>query len=212
MATSAESSLRTAYWMAGAMGVGKSHLRKSSRWQEFVCCPPTSGLGSANPATEVCIDPDEIKTMLPENTQYITEDRLTAGGRLHPEASYLTDLAMWMAFECGCNFILQGSLKDASYYSQVCRTVQVDFPAYHIVIVHVQARIETILARAATREAHTHRHVPEHVIMDAHCRVPLAVLLLTPLVERVVTIWNDSLYPPDKPIEPQHPSRKPNTK
>jgi hypothetical protein len=216
-ATASDSSpfQRTACWMAGAMGVGKSHLRKSPRWREVIGCPPPSTTGdSSEPVVEVCIDPDEIKTMLPENAQYIAEDPLTAGGRLHSEASYLTDLAMWMAFECNCHFVLQGTLKDAGYYSEVCRKVQVDFPAYRIVIVHMQARIETILARAARREAQTHRHVPEHVIIDAHSRVPLAVLLLTPLVERVVTIWNDSLQPSTTPLPagPEHPSRKPKTK
>jgi predicted ABC-type ATPase len=166
--------------MAGAHGVGKGHVMR-----DLVS-------GSSGSACKVTvIDMDEIKTLLPENERLTKESPQEAGLIMHAEAAYLCDVAMYMALELGITLVLQGTLKYADYYKSVCDQVYKNYPLFQIEIIHVMARLDTILARAEHREKQTGRHVPESIIRDAYVTVPSSVEQLIPKVKMVTTIWND---------------------
>jgi len=152
---------------AGAMGAGKGH-HKAKLVQQ----------GVLDMRTMADIDPDKIKTALPENQQYILENPLTAFSRLHKESAYLAEVAMWMCFCLDLNILVDGTLKDHAWYTSLFKKVKIKYSHYWIEIIHVTANRETILKRVAQRAQQTHRHIPSDILEDSIVRTKISIAIL----------------------------------
>ena len=169
---------------AGAMGAGKS---RTIEWLSERGIFPLDNI--------VQIDPDKIKTSLPEWPGYVARDRLTAGYHTHHESGYVVEIAQEAALLAGKHCWVDGSLRDGAWYEQVLRTIKQRHPRYRVAILHVEATQEVILERVRRRGAVTGREVPEHEVLDSIERVPQAVNHLAPLADFLAVIDNSAAAP-----------------
>jgi Zeta toxin len=96
-----------------------------------------------------------------------------------------------VALEQGKNVLVDGSLRDAEWYSGYIRELREAFPKLKVAIINVTAREETVLARARQREEITGRHVPPEVIRATMEQIPTSLRILKPLVNYVATFENE---------------------
>ena len=169
---------------AGAMGAGKS---RTIDWLSERGIFPLDNI--------VQIDPDNIKTSLPEWPGYVARDRLTAGYHTHHESGYVVEIAQEAALLAGKHIWVDGSLRDGAWYEKVLRTIKQRYPRYRVAILHVEAKQEVILERVRRRGAVTGREVPEHEVLDSIERVPQAVNHLAPLADFLAVIDNSAAAP-----------------
>eukprot|EP01063_Lacrimia_lanifica_P026749 TRINITY_DN3657_c2_g1_i1.p1 TRINITY_DN3657_c2_g1~~TRINITY_DN3657_c2_g1_i1.p1 ORF type:complete len:672 (+),score=241.48 TRINITY_DN3657_c2_g1_i1:103-2118(+) len=172
---------------AGAMGAGKSY---TIRWMSDHGYFPLPDI--------VQIDPDRFKEMLPEWDGYCTRDPRVSGSKCHRESGYLVEVATEAALRLKKNVWVDGSLRDAEWYTQVFAKIKEEHPEYRIAILHVKAPLDVVLQRAESRGKVTGRFVPENEIIDSHKRVPQAVLELggSGHCNFVAHIQNDGVAPP----------------
>jgi len=164
---------------AGAMGAGKSHVAK----QLFI--------GRRRDRIIVWNDCDEIKSLLPEAEAYAKQDSATAGSRLHRESCFLSERLFWETLYRGQSTLLQGSLSsDVEWHAQFIGRIREAYPRYRIVILHVTAPLEMVIAREARRCLATKRCIPRATLDHAVQYSSTAVEQLRPLVDSVVHIDN----------------------
>ena len=90
---------------AGAMGAGKTHsLRQLASRGRF----PLHSF--------VTVDPDDIRHHLPEFSHYLKTNPERAGEWTRKEAGFVAELLTQVALEQGKNVLVDGSLRDASWY------------------------------------------------------------------------------------------------
>ena len=166
---------------AGAMGAGKSHVIRA-----------LARAGAFPLAAFVTIDPDRVKDALPEAPALVAADPARAGSLLHKESVFICEVAEHEALAASKCVLVDGSLRDAAWFSTKFKTLKKERPEYRTAIIHVTASREAVYARAAARARMTGRTVPRDVIDAALDRVPLSVQQLKPLVDYVVHITNDN--------------------
>jgi hypothetical protein len=123
---------------AGCMGAGKTHtLRELSNNDVF----------SFDLKSFVSVDPDEIRSELPEYKVYTEKDPLHAGEFTRKEAGMLVEILTEEALERGNNVLVDGSLKDAVWYKAYFEMLRQKYPRLKIGIIHVTAPVDDILLR-----------------------------------------------------------------
>lgn len=181
-----------AVWTAGAMGAGKGHTLR--RLKQAGAIFPISAF--------VAIDPDEVKSVLPDTPLYLAADLATGSGFVHKESTFVAELAENVAFIIGASLLVDGSLRDHRWYSSLFRRYAKVHPEYRLGIIHVHAPAEVVRARAASRAQQTGRVVPPHVLEGAIEEVPKSVAILSDLVEFTVTIDNGAETGPPAFVAP----------
>lgn len=167
-------------YTAGPMGVGKSRaLRRLS----------ASGVLPMDDF--VCIDPDEVKTMLPERELYLRRNKGNASTLLHKESSFICELIERLGLDLSRNLIVDGSLRDVAWYSTWFGWIRAVHPQYRIAILHVTAEPERIEERLEARAAKTDRHVPADVAAASRRAAPVSVAKLAPLADLVAVLDNN---------------------
>lgn len=170
---------------AGPMGVGKSHVL--SKLHSTGYFPLDRFLK---------IDPDVIKSKIPESAGYMEANPETAAALLHGESTQIADILFQYALSSSLDMLVDGSLRNVEWYSDlIVNTLRKKHPQYRIAIIHVTARAETIRKRARQRAVTSGRAVPSDLLEEAIRQAPTSVKCLSPLVDLVYTISNNEGEP-----------------
>eukprot|EP00903_Cladosiphon_okamuranus_P014409 g13377.t1 len=168
-----------AVFTAGAMGAGKSHVM---------------GLlgerGVFPMEAFVQVDPDRLRTELPEMEGYIKRDSATAGSLTHKEAGLMAEILEETALLQGRNILVDGSMRDGAWYTLHVEDLRMRFPRLRVAIIHVWAPEEEVLSRAVRRGLQTGRVIPPTVLRETIQAVPRSVQALAPLADYCVRIDN----------------------
>jgi hypothetical protein len=142
------------------------------------------------------VDPDMLKSEIPEFPGYFNDNPDTAATLLHGESTQMADILFYHALDSNRDVLVDGSLRDVKWYSKLIQeTIRVKYPDYQIAIVQVSARDETIRQRAKDRAKTSGRTVPTDLLEDSIKQVPESVEALSPLVDKVFTIANNEGEP-----------------
>jgi hypothetical protein len=167
---------------AGPMGAGKSHVvRQLSQLRQLF---PLQAF--------VVIDPDEIKSALPENTAFLARDPAAAASLLHHESVLIAEICEAAALDAGADVLVDGSLRDVDWYSALFRQYRADFPSYQIAILHITAPAELVKERARCRALATRRIIPPRILDAAIEQTPRSIEVLSTMVDETITIDNGS--------------------
>lgn len=164
---------------AGAMGAGKGYV---VRWMHENGYLPLEHF--------VTVDPDQIRTMLPEWPKYVEHNPLTAGNMTQKEAGCIAELLGYRALRDRRNVIFDGSLRDAEWYEQYFRLLRRNYPGIRIMILHVVADVEEVVKRAQERAKKTGRHVPESILRESAEAVPKSVQRLAEYTDVTLQVHN----------------------
>eukprot|EP00928_Gymnodinium_smaydae_P017109 TRINITY_DN16520_c0_g7_i1.p1 TRINITY_DN16520_c0_g7~~TRINITY_DN16520_c0_g7_i1.p1 ORF type:complete len:499 (+),score=49.04 TRINITY_DN16520_c0_g7_i1:37-1497(+) len=169
---------------AGAMGVGKSYAMLTlSRDKLF----PLEDF--------VIVDPDKLKSELPEVKGYTEYDPPSAATKLHRESTMMADILFEHSLEARANILVDGSLRDVAWYTQLFDDIRQTHPAYQLGIIHISADRSTIIERAEARATASGRVVPMDLLNESMEQVPKSVEALSPLADVVAVIANDNNSP-----------------
>ena len=125
---------------AGAMGSGKTwtfqwlHSKGHFPLQSFVT-----------------VDPDQIRQRLPEFAGYVQRCPQRAGERTRKECGLVAEILVQAALRTGRNILVDGSLRNATWYNQYFDQLRREHPHIQLAIVHVVAPREVVLERALVR-------------------------------------------------------------
>lgn len=170
---------------AGAMGVGKGYVLMQLHQANLL----------PNFESFVKIDPDMMKSELPEMAGYLCADRETAASKLHRESTQMADVLFEHAVANHLPVLVDGSLRDVAYYQELFDRIHGEFPAYRIAILHVTADREVIMQRAAARAEKTGRVVPLDLLDESIRQVPASVEALSHTADVVHVIANNEGQP-----------------
>lgn len=165
---------------AGAMGAGKSWSMKR-----------ISERGYFKHQSFVHVDPDDLRTHLPEYAGYLDHDAMTAGQKTHKEASLMTEIAVCEALKESKHVLVDSSLRDWEWYKQCLTKIRRKYPKRKIGIIYVEADRQLVYDRAHARALKTGRIVPHHIIDAALDQVPVSVEKLRELTDYTATIVNN---------------------
>ena len=158
----------------------------------------------------VTIDPDVIRTKLPEYDTYIEMNPTKMGELTQKEVGLVTEIATQVAlFYHGSkyNVIVDGSLSNYSWYIEYIQQLR-DMKRYNdgqdlysnqqqkqhklnVGLIYVTAPLSVIYQRIAERAMQTGRIVPEHVMSRAIQQVPKSVQQLKDHVDCFMEIENN---------------------
>lgn len=169
---------------AGSMGVGKGYVM--SRLNERGLFPLDQLLH---------IDPDMLKSELPEMAGYLREDAPSAATKVHRESTQMADILLEHALLSRLPTLVDGSLRDVDYYKSLIKRIRREFPEYQLAILHVTASPEIIRSRAQSRAEKTGRAVPEKLLEESIAQVPKSVAALSPFVDIAYTVSNEDNQP-----------------
>jgi Zeta toxin len=129
-----------AVFTAGVMGAGKSYtIRKLDEKGVF----PLSQF--------VVVDPDAIRRRLPEFERYVQVTPARAGELTRKEAGKISEILTTAALQRGQNVLVDGSLRNSTWYLSYFESLREKYPHLQIGILHVTAPREAILERAMVR-------------------------------------------------------------
>jgi hypothetical protein len=171
---------------AGPMGVGKGYVMSTLNERGLF---PMDHL--------LKIDPDKIKSELPEMAGYLSIDPASAATKVHRESTQMADILLEHALQLRIPTLVDGSLRDVDYYRSLMDRIRTEFPEYQLAILHVTASAEIIRSRAEMRAKTTGRAVPEDLLEESIAQVPKSVEALAPHVDITFTISNED----DQPIQ-----------
>ncbi|KNC78040.1 hypothetical protein SARC_09515 [Sphaeroforma arctica JP610] len=164
---------------AGAMGAGKGYVLS------------TLHNADAFPMSQfVMIDPDKLKNELPEMAGYLQEEAESAATKVHRESTFMSDVLFEYTLLQGRSLVVDGSLRDVDWYSDLFARIRREYPLYQIGILHVSAERSVIHQRARKRAELSNRVVPTETIDQSIAQVPKSVNTLAPLADVVYEIDN----------------------
>ncbi|KAJ8614254.1 hypothetical protein CTAYLR_001107 [Chrysophaeum taylorii] len=180
---------------------------QSSPWLVYTCGAMGAGKGYALhwlsehgyfPLEDIVhIDPDRFKEMMPEWPGYVSRDRDSAGSLTHRESGYLAEITQEVAMERRQHVWVDGSLRNADYFTTVFQELRLRHPAYRIAIFYVDARPEVAWRRTRTRAAKTGRAVPKDLFHKSMAATAESLRVLTPYVDFLARIENqEDAQPP----------------
>jgi hypothetical protein len=140
----------------------------------------------------VSVDPDKVKSLLPETPAYVAADPTRAGSLTHHESGFICEIIEREAMLAGKNVLVDGSLRNYEWYRDALLSHRRAFPAYRIGILLITASEERVYARAARRAQVTGRDIPRSVLQDSVQRAPAAYRTLAPLADYAAVIVNDT--------------------
>jgi predicted kinase len=142
-----------AHFMAGGPASGKSRLLKD---------------GKVNtPADAVDVNPDIVKTMLPEYRELVKRGDPLASSKVHEESGHVAKLLMNIALDRGHHVVVDGTGNSGK--GRFAAKVAAARDAGHTTSVHyATVDTETAVKRAAERGKKTGRNVPEGYLRSAH--------------------------------------------
>lgn len=113
------------------------------------------------------IDPDKLKSELPEMPGYLQVDAESAATKLHRESTQMSDVLFEYALQNSMRMIVDGSLRNVDWYKKLFARLRKDYKQYRIAILHVKADRDTIYKRAQARAEKTGRAVPRALLDES---------------------------------------------
>ena len=168
-----------AVFTSGPMGAGKSY---TMRWLSENAAFPLSRF--------IIVDPDRIKSCLPEAGSLTAANPATAASLLHRESGLIAELMEREALAAGRDVLVDGTLRDAEWYSARFQAIRAA-GTHRIGVLLITAPKDVIYARAARRARLTGREVPQAVLDQAIEGVPPAFDVLSRLADYAAVIHND---------------------
>jgi hypothetical protein len=168
------------YSFTGPMGVGKSYVLSHLFKRDLF---PLDGF--------IKIDPDMLKSELPEMAGYLKVNPETAATKLHRESTQMSDVLFEHSLLSKHNILVDGSLRDVEWYTFLFERLRKEFPDYQLAILYVSATPQTIKDRAKKRAERTGRAVPEELLQESIDQVPKSVAALSPLTDVTFEISNN---------------------
>ena len=170
----------TIIFMAGVMGAGKSHsLRYLDQREDFYL------------SDYVVIDPDRIKYQLPEMSDFIQDNPLTAGTLTHKESGHIAEIIQNEALRKHFPIIVDGSLRDKEWNQTLIESIRKNFPRYRIGLIYVTASRENLIRRIKMRQKNTGRSIHLGLLEETAKRVPITVAHLRGEVDFFLRIKNE---------------------
>ncbi|KAI9023365.1 zeta toxin-domain-containing protein [Hyaloraphidium curvatum] len=166
-------------YTAGPPGAGKSYVLS---WMSEKGYLPLENV--------VQIDPDRIKAAMPEWPHYLKQVGEKAAALCHRESGLIAELVQHVAMEERQNIWVDGTLKDANYFTTLFKQFAVDYPHYRICLIKISAPEEVLRQRIEARAKKTGRSVPPEVIKEGLEGVDRSLQILTPLVHFVAHVSN----------------------
>lgn len=145
-------------FVGGSMGAGKSTMVK----QLTIDC--------------LLLDPDQIKTMLPEWNTLWAEDPLTAGTKVHEQSTFILESVEHAALERNYNIIVDSSMRDHQFFKDLLESVHFTYPHYRIGFLYVQT--DPLIARERAL-ARTYQFVPVEIVNDSLVKSPICWQVLS---------------------------------
>lgn len=140
----------------------------------------------------IWLDPDRVKSMLPEMPAYVVQNRTMAGVLTHKESGFIAEIIEREAMQQNKCVLVDGSLRNREWYAREFGRIRAEFPQYSIAILLITASKETVYRRAMRRAAITAREVPREVLDEAMDQVPRSFQALAPLADYSAVLNNDS--------------------
>lgn len=168
----------------GAMGSGKG---RTMSWLSRHDILPMEHI--------VYIDPDHVKTLMPEWKGYTQFNAEAAGTMCHKESGFVTEIAQEVAMLGSQHVWVDGSLGDHTWYTHVFQEIRRRFPKYRVALLLVSCEREQIFERAAKRAVRTGRVVPTAVLEKSFDDALKAFDILSPLTDFSVRIDNRGPIP-----------------
>jgi len=169
---------------AGPMGAGKG---RTMHWLAQQGLFPLSGF--------VKVDPDSLRELLPETAGYIATNPASAGQMTQKEVGMVAEILSLEALNEGKNVLVDGTLRNAAWYSAYIESLHAQFPKLKFAIIHVTAKEETVLQRAEKRAERTGRRIPKDVILETMEQIPNSLCTLAPHVHFMATFDNEGEEP-----------------
>ena len=159
---------------AGVYGVGKSYMIR--KLQQESCFPSTTEY--------IKVDPDEIRSMLPEYKVYNSKTPSIAGVQTQKESGMIAELVTDIAIRHDLNVVVDGSLKDYTWYeTQYFVALKTLYPQLQIGIVYVTASREDIYTRITNRNTlqteRMTRSIPIDLVQQSLIDVPESISKLS---------------------------------
>ena len=159
---------------AGVYGVGKSYMIR--KLQQESCFPSTTEY--------IKVDPDEIRSMLPEYKVYNSKTPSIAGVQTQKESGMIAELVTDIAISHDLNVVVDGSLKDYTWYeTQYFVALKTLYPQLQIGIVYVTASREDIYTRITNRNTlqteRMTRSIPIDLVQQSLIDVPESISKLS---------------------------------
>lgn len=145
-----------ALFMAGGPASGKSSLLKAG-----VVKTPTDA---------VDVNPDIVKTMIPEYHAMIAKGDKAASAKVHEESSHIAKLVMNLAMQRKHHVIVDG-VGDSGPGKFAGKVQQAIDAGHRAKVVYATIDTEEALRRSEARGARTGRHVPAGYLRSAHMEV-----------------------------------------
>ena len=174
----------TLYLTAGAIASGKNRAVDGMVQQGFI------------PRQTLLIDPDAIKTRIPEYQRLKSLGDPLAGDKVHKLSMYIADRITEEALARGINAVYMTSLRYTPSALEMVNWVRRWYSNYKIQIISVRAPVRFLSARNQIRFAQLGRLVPEDILQASIQSVDRSVRLLEEKVDEVVTVSNDQ----DRPL------------
>ncbi len=150
-------------FFAGAMAAGKSQLVSRLSSGETI-----------DLSRYIYLDPDKIKTLLPEFTDPHFKGP-DLGSRLQSESIYIANMILEGAFRQGKNIIIDSSQRDAGRLRQTLNHLRDLQPQAQTTLYEVRAPLKELLERNALRYKTTGRLPPEDQVAQSHIQSPKTV-------------------------------------
>ncbi|MCY7433134.1 zeta toxin family protein [Bacillus safensis] len=132
----------------------------------------------------ICIDCDDIKTLIPEYEDIKRYNLETAAFYVHDESSDIGDFLLEKCVQERKNFIYDGTMKNLIKYKKLIELLHEH--AYNIMATVVDVPIETALERNQVRFMETGRKVPEEILVKSHKEVPKTFDVIKEMVHEYV--------------------------
>jgi hypothetical protein len=137
---------------SGSMGVGKGFSIGS-----------LMSSGIIDPSKYLVIDPDEIKTMMPEYADFLKANPRGGAGFVHRESGHIQERLTELAMRTGKNIIVDGSLGAYDWWKKEIPRIQKAFPHYTTAILTVSTDAETQEERIRDRARIEGRDIEDEV-------------------------------------------------
>jgi len=173
----------------GAMGAGKGHVIS---WLSHHDIFPVESL--------VRIDPDNLKSRMPEWGDYVKADKANgttkAGGMCHRESGFIQELCLEAALQSGSHTWVDGSLQAHDFYrDRVFAHVRKNYPHYKIALFYVYADLEEVKTRAQKRGEKTGRFIDTSYLEKVFYLTQESSKILGPLSDYMLEINNNGRVP-----------------
>lgn len=99
----------------------------------------------------VTVDPDSVRRLLPEFDRYVQLTPEKAGELTRKESGMIAEILTEAALRSGKNVLVDGTLRNSTWYQDYFDDLRVRYPTLRIGILHVTAPREAVLERALVR-------------------------------------------------------------